>query len=116
VNATSRVVAWLDSRQAARTVWFVAVVALLLSVWFGVQQYQLTKCQARYAEKSNTSQRARAEAAETDRRAQDALFRAIADDPTSAIASLRAYNQSRGIADAQRARNPVPAPPSTNCG
>jgi hypothetical protein len=111
-----RLVAWLDSRQAARVVWLVALLALCVSVWFGSQQYQLTRCQARYAEVSNTSQRARAEAAEKDRRAQDQLFQSIADEPGSAISSLRSYNESRMAADKQRAANPIPPPPSTNCG
>lgn len=116
MSPISRTVAWLDSRLATRIVQLVAVVALLLSVWFGVQQYQLTKCQARYAEASNASQRARAQASEVDRQAQDALFKAVADNPRTAIAAIRAYNTARAEADSQRAANPIPPPPSTNCG
>jgi hypothetical protein len=112
----SRAVSWLDSRQAARVVQGVALLALVLSVYFGVQQFHLTQCQARYAEASNASQRARASAADVDRRAQDALFKAVADSPRSAITAIRAYNDSRAEADRQRAANPVPPPPSTNCG
>ncbi len=116
MSPATRVVVWLDSRQAARIVQAIALLALVLSVWFGIQQYQLTKCQARYAEVSNASQRARAQAADVDRRAQDSLFRAVADNPKTAIAEIRAYNLSRADADRQRAANPVPPPPSTNCG
>jgi hypothetical protein len=112
----ARAVSWLDSRQAARVVQGIALLALLLSVFFGVQQYHLTQCQARYAEVSNASQRARSEAADVDRKAQDALFRAVADNPRTAIGAIRAYNDSRSQADRQRAANPVPPPPSTNCG
>lgn len=111
-----RAVSWLDSRQAARTVQVVAVVALLLSVVFGVQQYRLTKCQAQYAEASNASQRARAEAAEVDRLAQDKMFTTVAADPRAAIDAIRSYNESRADANRQRAANPIPPPPSTNCG
>lgn len=107
---------WLDSRQAARTVWIVAVATLALCAVLAVKQYHLTRCQAAYAEASNTSQRARAEAAELDRQAQDRLFQSIADKPRSAIESLRIYNEQRAQANAQRAKNPIPAPPSTNCG
>jgi hypothetical protein len=107
---------WLDSRQAARLVWLVAVATLSLCAVLAVKQYHLTRCQAAYAEASNASQRARAEAAETDRRAQDTLFQAIADQPREAIVALRKYNESRAIADEQRAKNPVPPAPSTNCG
>ncbi len=110
------VVNWLDSRQAARTVWIVAVLALGLCVWLGLKQFDLTRCQAAYAEASNASQRARAEAAEVDRRAQDQLFDAIADDPRAAIVALRTYNAQREEADAKRAKNPIPPAPSTNCG
>ncbi len=107
---------WLDSRQAARIVWLVAVLALGMCVWLGLKQFDLTRCQAAYAEASNTSQRARAEAAEKDRQAQDLLFDAIADNPRAAIDALRAYNSAREAADRQRAQNPIPPAPSTNCG
>ncbi len=109
-------VRWLDSRQAARTVWIVAVVTLAFCGVLAWKQYSLTGCQAKYAEASNTSQRARAEAAELDRQAQDRLFREIAEDPQRTLEKLRDYNASRAVANAQRAKNPVPPPPSTNCG
>jgi len=115
-KAAGRVVDWLDSRQAARIIQVVAVVALVLSVWFGIQQYQLTKCQASYAEASNASQRARADAAEVDRKAQDALFKAVADNPRTAVPAIREYNDARAEADKQRAANPIPPAPSTKCG
>lgn len=107
---------WLDSRMASRTVWLVAVVTLGLCLVLGFKQYNLTQCQAAYAEASNTSQRARAAAAETDRQAQDTLFQQIADQPRDSIKALREYNQSRADANAQRAKNPIPPAPSTNCG
>lgn len=110
------IVGWLDSKEAARTVWILALGALALCVGLGVKQVQLTTCQARYADASNVSQRARAEAADVDRKAQDQLFRAIAADPRDAITAVRTYNQARATADAQRARNPIPPAPSTNCG
>jgi hypothetical protein len=116
VTVGRRIVAWLDSRAATRVVQVMAMVALLVSFLIGYRQYELASCVARYNEASNVSQRARAQAAETDRRAQDELFRAIADDPRQAIAKLRIYNASRAQADAQRASNPVPPPPSTSCG
>jgi hypothetical protein len=116
VAAARRVLVWLDSGAATRLAKVVAAVALVLSVAVGVKEYALTQCQARYAEASNSSQRARAQAADVDRRAQDRLFQAIADDPGNAIASLRSYNDARAMADAQRASNPVPPAPSTTCG
>lgn len=109
-------VRWLDSRDAARTVWLIATLTLVLCLVLAVKQYSLTKCQAAYAEASNASQRARAQAAEKDRQAQDQLFQAIADRPREAIVALRSYNDLRAVADAQRAKNPVPPAPSTNCG
>lgn len=109
-------VRWLDSRQAARTVWVVAVLTLAFCGVLAWKQYSLTGCQAKYAEASNASQRARAEAAELDRQAQDRLFQQIAADPSKGIEVLREYNEARAVANDQRAKNPVPPPPSTNCG
>jgi len=107
---------WLDSRGADRAGKVLAVVAMTLSLVLGYAVYRQTRCQADYAAASNASTRARAEAAETDRTAQDTLFRAIADHPREAIAAVRQYNGARAQADAQRARNPIPPPPSTACG
>ncbi|AGL13889.1 hypothetical protein [Actinoplanes sp. N902-109] len=106
----------LDSGWATRAVQLIAIVALVLSLWLAAAQRSQVACQARYNEASNTSQRARAEAAQKDRDAQDHLFQAIADNPRSAIVSLRAYVQARAAADAQRTANPVPPPPSETCG
>ena len=107
---------WLDSRGADRAGKVLAAIALALSIGLGFAVYQQTQCQADYAAASNASQRARAAAAETDRQAQDILFKAIADNPRGAIAALREYNASREAADAQRERNPIPPAPSTRCG
>lgn len=116
VAAADRVKSWLESRQANMVWKGMALAALLLSVVIGVQQIRMTGCQARYNEASNISQRARAEAAATDREALDRMLLAVADDPRSAIVAIRAYNESRRQADVQRAANPVPPPPSETCG
>jgi len=105
----------LDSRPAFRLVQLFAVAALMLSVFIGVQQAQLTKCLAEYNEASNRSQAARYAAAEQDRQAQDELFRSIAEQPRAGIAALREYNASRDEANATRRANPLPAPPSQRC-
>ncbi|MET0419321.1 MAG: hypothetical protein ABW022_25185 [Actinoplanes sp.] len=115
-RARQATIAWLDSRQAARLVWLVALITLVACGVLAWKQYNLTTCQAKYAEASNASQRARAEAAEVDRRAQDRLFQSIAANPRSAVESLREYNATRAEADKRRAQNPVPPAPSTNCG
>lgn len=107
---------WLDSNEANRIGKVLAVIALSLSIGLGYAVYRQNQCQAAYATASNTSQRARAEAAEKDRQAQDALFKAIADNPRQAIEALREYNASRDAADVQRAENPVPPAPSSRCG
>ncbi|HEX8628386.1 MAG TPA: hypothetical protein VF755_09480 [Catenuloplanes sp.] len=67
-----QVVTWLDSRMATRVVQATAVVALFLSMWVGVQQYQLTGCLAAYTERSNIAQAARSESAAEDRKLNDA--------------------------------------------
>lgn len=109
-------IAWLDSRTAIRIVQVMAAIALIVSVGIAVQQYRLTGCVARYNERSNESQRARAEAADSDRKALDDMLQVVADDPRQAIVAIRHYNDVRARADAQRANNPIPAPPSETCG
>lgn len=113
---TARIVRWLASRQADAAWKIMALVALVLSVGIGARQYQMTACQARYAEVSNASQRARAEAATADREALDRLLQVVADDPDGAITAVREYNSARSVADEQRASHPVPPPPSGACG
>lgn len=116
VAAAYRVKTWLESRQANMAWKVMALAALMVSVAVGVQQIRMTGCQARYNEASNVSQRARAEAAGTDREALDRMLVAVADDPKTALAAIRTYNDSRRQADLQRAANPVPPPPSETCG
>lgn len=110
------VVAALDSRRAFRLVQLMAAVALGLSLWIGVQQYRMTRCQAAYNEASATSTRARSAAAESDRQALDDLMRTVAEQPRGAIQAVREYNAVRRMTDGQRAANPLPPPPSETCG
>jgi hypothetical protein len=116
MTAARTVAGWLASRQADITGKIMAAVALVLSVFVAVQQYDMTACQARYNEASNTSTRARAEAAEADRRALDELLQVVADNPDAALNAIRRYNMTRRAADEQRARNPVPPSPQETCG
>lgn len=113
---TERIKTALDSGPVTRAVQVAAVVALLLSLWLGWAQRQQVACQARYNEHSNVSQQARAQAAEKDRQAQDELFRKVAGNTRSTVQYLREYLRQRAVADAQRAANPVPPPPSETCG
>ncbi|MEV4767811.1 hypothetical protein [Micromonospora humida] len=106
----------LNSSAADIAVKVIAVLALALSVFIGVQQVRLTQCLAEYNEASNRSSAARTAAAEQDRAAQDELFRSIAEEPRSGIEALRAYNEQRAQADERRRLNPLPAPPSQRCG
>lgn len=105
----------LDSRAADRTVRVIAVLALALSVWVGVRQWQFTACVADYNDKANAATAARTIAAEQDRQAQDAMFRAIAADPKTGLDQIRLYNDLRARADEGRRQNPQPAPPSQRC-
>ncbi len=113
--ALSRLGDALDSATVVRASRLVGMVALLVSVWLVVVQFRQNECLADYAEASATSQRARAAAAEQDRRAQDEVFRSVAANPRAAIETLRAYDAARRATDALRAANPVPEPPSTAC-
>ena len=116
MTAARTVAGWLASRQADITGKIMAVVALLLSVFVAVQQWDMTACQARYNEASNASTRARAEAAEADRQALDQLLQVVADNPDAALSAVREYNMSRRAADEQRRANPVPPSPQETCG
>lgn len=109
-------IAWLDSRAAIRIVQVMAAIALVLSAGVGVRQYQLTGCVARYNERSNESQRARAQAADADRKALDDMLQVVADNPRQSIVAIKHYNEIRAQADAQRSSNPIPPPPSETCG
>ncbi|MFY1686508.1 hypothetical protein [Plantactinospora sp. WMMB782] len=110
-----KIVGALDSRTATRAVQLVAVVALLLSIYIGIEQRQLTACLAEYNEANNRVTAARYQAAEQDRQAQDAMFRAVADDPRSALGQIRQYTELRAQSDEQRRQNPLPSPPSQRC-
>ncbi len=112
----SRAARGLSSPAAELAVKLIAVLALMLSVFVGVQQVRFTRCLAEYNEANNRSQAARYAAAEQDRRAQDVLFRSIGEQPRAGIDALRTYNESREQADAARLANPLPAPPSQRCG
>lgn len=110
------IVRWLASPRAEAAWKLMALVALLLSIGIGARQLQMTACQARYAEISNASQAGRAAAATADREALDRLLQVVAKTPDRTIDAVREYNATRAAADAQRARNPVPPPPSGACG
>ena len=123
---TKQIGAWLDSRGASRAVQVVALLALLLSVYVGVKQYRLASCLASYNDRSAKATGARTEAAERDRAAQDAMWQAFADagDPQKvppaqaqayAKAAFEKFLKDRAQANAQRASNPLPAPPSEVC-
>ncbi len=94
----------------------IAIAALVAGAWNYVDNARLTQCQARYAESANESTAARSDAAAEDRRALDDLVAAFATDPGSGRAALMRYQRVRAAADARRAANPVPPPPSTRCG
>ncbi|QKW15393.1 hypothetical protein [Verrucosispora sp. NA02020] len=112
----TRVVRALNSALADLAVKVIAVAALLLSVYVGVQHVQLTRCLAEYNDANNRVQVARYAAAEQDRAAQDELFRAIAEEPRRGVEALREYNERRAESDRKRRANPLPAPPSQRCG
>jgi hypothetical protein len=116
MTAARRIARWLTSTPVDIAWRLMAAVALVISVYVAIQQWDMTACQARYNEASNASTRARAEAAEADRRAIDELLRVVADQPDAALSAVRHYNQVRDQADEQRRLNPVPPSPQETCG
>jgi hypothetical protein len=109
---------WLDTPTATRVLQVVAVISLGLGLVVGAQTAQLTRCQADYAEASNANSRERTAAAEADRKAIDDMVKAIAGakaGPDIRVA-LENYLRTRAENDKKRAANPLPKPPSTECG
>lgn len=96
-------------------------VSLGMSWYTGAQRAEYQHCQAAVNDNLIRTQQARAAAAEQDRQAMDDLVANIlaaseTRDPKGSLAALRAYLTARADADAQRAANPIPVPPSVTCG
>ncbi len=135
----------LSSRPARLASTFVAVVALALAGYVGTEQWKSNRCVADYADASARSTAARAQAAAEDRKADDAdraatdgervAFLALLESiqtgdkaaETKAFINLAAAYKSGDVSRAatqktraaneqQRAKNPVPPPPSLKCG
>lgn len=110
----------LDRALANRTVdivlRLVAVISLGAVIFVGYQQHQQRVCFEQYADDSAIATKARAEALEDDLRAQDELYRAIANDPQNFVYALERYNDHRLLTDNKRKINPPPLPPSAACG
>lgn len=95
------------------------VIASAGAVW---QSYQVTadqkafvECQARVNDALIvTLQDSRVLAAQ-EREATDAVYRAIQSDPSEYRATISAYFAKRAEADARRAANPLPEPPTRRC-
>ena len=106
---------WLDAKPTNVIIKVVAVVSLILALVVGARQYAFAGCLARYNDRAAVAQQARIEAAEQDRAAQDAMFRAVVEDPRHSIEAIRAYTEQREQANQAREANPLPAPPSESC-
>lgn len=116
----------LDSRFVTRLVQLAAVASLILATVLAIKQYQFTGCLASYNEAFAKSSAARAAATEADRKAEDDMWQAFADagNPQKvppaearkyAADAFQRYLKQRQQAREDRARNPLPAPPSQRC-
>ena len=106
----------LDTRQAQRAVSLLVLLSSVGVVWLGVQDSQRADCTARYNERSAQSQQARAEAAEHDRDALEALVRSLVDDNTAdGRQQVERYLTEIEKTDQERRDNPVPPPPADLC-
>lgn len=118
-----RAVSVLDAPGTTRAMKVVAVVSLVLSLFVGVRQYELTDCLARYAEASNRSTAARADVAESDRQATREIFTAFASAASATPAeaklkiqvALARWQAQQEASDLRRQQNPLPGPPSAAC-
>ena len=93
-----------------------ASLVVAISLYAGQREY--VQCQAAVNNALITAQVARAGAGEQDRDAMDRLVSDVtkATSPADSRAALARYQQTRAAADADRAANPLPAPPSQTCG
>lgn len=107
----------MDSRAAWRVAQIVAFLSLFLSLAVGARQYSLAGCLAEYNNQAAQATGQRSDAAEEDRQALDEMLTTIANakERGAAAAALRTYVDTRARADAKRAKNPPPAPPSVSC-
>ncbi len=92
-----------------------ATASLVAVIFLGYQQHRSQECFQRYADAQAVTTAARANAAEQDRQAQSRLYMDIATRPEHSIAALNAYLRSQRETDSQRAKNPIPPPPSAVC-
>lgn len=103
-----------------------AGLALVVSFGLGVVQYRYQACKARYDDRAARASAERAEAAERDRLANAAVWRAIGEAFDPAVvpparagqhvkAAIQTFNVEREATDRQRSENPPPAPPSQVC-
>ncbi|TAK89378.1 MAG: hypothetical protein EPO06_12005 [Burkholderiaceae bacterium] len=123
VHATKK---WLSSRAAIALAQFVALAALILSVFIGVQWRNFVNCLANYNDQYAAVTATRAAAADRDRAAEDAMWQAFQDagnpakvPPAQARQYAREafdrYLAARQQARDDRARNPLPSPPKQAC-
>lgn len=102
-----------------RLIGLVLVASSVVAIW---QSYATTARQARYVEcqgQVNTalieSLAQSRETAAQERAATDAVYRALRDSPQDPSAAIDTYFAQRAAADARRAANPLPEPPTSRC-
>jgi len=106
------------NRIIGYSVMVASIFALLMAVYTSYRSAVYTHCQANVNEALVRAQTSRAAAAEQDRDAVDRLVTDVlnARSREDSRAALERYRATRAAADAERAKNPIPAPPSQTCG
>lgn len=107
----------LGSRWFGLVLLAASLAALSLSYVTTARLQAYTRCQVAVNDAIVNAQRARADAATTDREALDKLVTGVlaAQDRSASRAALQAYVDARADADKARADNPIPDPPSHQC-
>lgn len=122
-EAFERAVRWFDSPILTRVMQFVAIASLILAMFVGLRQFQLTNCLADWQDANVAIAQQRNAAAESDRKALDTLVSAIVNARSLPAAQARAtvdnaldtYLRTRAYADGQRAASPLQSAPSVSC-
>jgi uncharacterized membrane protein YdfJ with MMPL/SSD domain len=109
----------VERQRATGVIVLVAsMLAVLGATYSGYRSASYAHCQARVNQALVVSQNARAQAAAQDRAALDRMVNDVvnAHSREESRAALDRYQATRRASDEERAKHPLPAPPSQVCG
>lgn len=102
----------LASDQAETVIRLLVVLSIILSLAASYETAKLQKCQTAYTEVNAAALKSRDAINAQDREAVDRMVLSVstATSRVEVAAALKAYNETRAKADAERAKIPLPVP------